>query len=302
MPGATWANYERTFAGYPRAEFLRQPATGGAKANNTGFDYESAFGSNPWLEPTKQISSLVTGLMGSFGGSGGLFGSGGSSGSATSFVARPDDPEVQNYMSHVLGGQRAQLDDYVRRAAGAGIKRGGMNVVGGPSVDSSLHHSAMRTLAGGYADRFREAMNYNRGLKSEQYGYYNDSLSRIQSLLGTQHSYLSSQADWSQRMGNLEHGDYLREQDWQRDTPFRELKLEGLKRDAEMQKWRSQVERENRNWEVGRRTELLGIYREGLANNKLFNTNFGRYFTVPEQIGIRSQALGFTPSASRSRG
>ncbi|MCA1961471.1 MAG: hypothetical protein LDL33_11825 [Desulfomonile sp.] len=264
-----------------------------------GFNYEGAFGSNPWTTPTRQISSLVSSLMGSLSGFSGLQSSGGSSSSTSSLAARPDDLEVQSYMSHVLGGQRTQLDEYVRRAAGAGIKRGGMNVVGGPSLDSSLHHSAMKTLAGGYADRFREAMSYNRGLRSELYSRYNDSLSSLQSLLGTQHRFLSSQADWSQRMGSLRHSDYLRELDWQRDTPFRELRLEGLKRDAEMQKWRNQVERENRNWEVGRHATLQQLFNDATANPA--NSALFRYFTAPEQVGIRSQLLGYTPFGSRSR-
>jgi hypothetical protein len=257
------------------------------------FDYQSAFGSNPWEEPTRQISSLVSGLMGSAGGFGGLFGSGGSSGSTTSFAAAPDDPEVNNYMSHVLGGQREQLGEYVRRAAGAGIKRGGMNVVGGPAFDSALHHTAMKTLAGGYADRFREAMNYNRGLKSEQYRYYTDSMNRLQSMLSTQHRYLSSQADWTSRLGSLKHSDYLRELDWQRDTPFRELRLEGLKRDAEMEQWRNKWAREDRISEEDRRLSMRNAFEQAAFGS--FSSDFFRRFQPSEQIGIRSQYLGFRP-------
>lgn len=260
------------------------------------FDYESAFGSNPWEEPTRRISSLVSGLMGSVGGFGGSSASGGSAGFTTSFAAGPDDPEVHDYMSHVLGGQQAQLGEYVRRAAGAGIKRGGMNVVGGPALDSALHHTAMKTLAGGYADRFREAMNYNRGLKSEQYRYYTDSMDRLQSMLSTQHRYLSSQADWSTRMGTLKHGDYTRELDWQRDTPFRELKLEGLKRDAEMEQLRNKWTREDRTWEENRRSTLRHLFEQ--ATSSPGTSEFYRYFTTPEQVGIRSQYLGFRPTAA----
>lgn len=269
-------------------------------AQNSWFDYENAFGSNPWAEATRNVSSLVSGLMGSLGGFGGLLSSGGSSGATSSFTASPDDPEVQNYMSHVLGGQRAQLDEYVRRGAGAGIKRGGMNVVGGPALDSSLHHTAMKSLAGDYADRFREAMNYNRGLKSELYSRYSDAMGTLQSLLGTQHRYLSSQADWSTRMGNLQHSDYLRELDWHRDTPFRELKLEGLKRDAEMEQWRNKWQREDRVWEETRRANLNSAWQRQ-ASRPLGPYSFSP-FTVPEEIGIRSQMLGIQPYSLKSRG
>lgn len=82
--------------------------------------------SNPFLGPTRQIGQLVARLSTlqkrpasdqSSGASGGLSDWG-------THVARPADPEVRDYMSNVLGGQRNTLDDYVRRAAGASIRRG----------------------------------------------------------------------------------------------------------------------------------------------------------------------------------
>lgn len=202
----------------------------------TDFNYRDAYGDNPFTATTSTIGSLIdrmssSGPQGSSGAS-----SGASYGSWGINVARADDPEVASYMENVLGGQRKTLDEYVRQAAGAGIKRGGMNVVGGPALDSALHHQAMSTLAAGYADRFTDAMNYNKYLKGAQYDQYNDNLRNLQSMLGLQHQYLSSQSDWQNRLGDTMHGDWKGDVDWDRQEPERDLQLEQTKRAMAMQK------------------------------------------------------------------
>ena len=203
----------------------------------TEFDYEKAYGKNPFLGASDDISSLVRQLRGSVGSS---YVKGGT------HVARPDDPEVLGYMEHVLGGQRKTLDDYVRQAAGAGIKRGGMNVVGGPSLDSAIHHGAMGTLARGYSDRFREAMDYNKYVQGTRYSQYQDNVRNLQNMLGLQHRFLTSRADWQNRFGDVQHGDYRGDVDWNRQEPLRNIELERMKDQLAMEKWRNQIEREDR--------------------------------------------------------
>ncbi|MFC1834688.1 hypothetical protein ACFL2Q_08135 [Thermodesulfobacteriota bacterium] len=211
----------------------------GPPANNK-FNYGQAFGSNPWTKATSQISSMVNRLSRSLGRGGG-FGAGG--GSARGMIARPGDAAVKDYMSHVMGGQRNQLDEYVRRAAGAGISRSGLNVRGGPAMSSSLHHSAMKNLAAGYAGRFSEAMNYNKYLKATQQSLYQSQMSQLQSLLGTQHSYISSQADWRRNLANLKHSDWRDRLEYQRQAPFRQNQLARLKMDLKQDQWRNFNER-----------------------------------------------------------
>ena len=185
--------------------------------------YRNAFGDNPWLGPTRSLMQWTSGLGNTVFGSGSAGTTGSTSGGSTrSYVANPGDSAVQNYMSHVMGGQRNALRDYVRQAAGAGIKRGGMNVVGGPALDSALHHSATQNLAKGYADRFREAMNYNKYLKGTAYSQQNDSIRNLQNLLGLQHQYLGSQAGWNSSLGDMMRSDYLGDVDWNRGARDRE--------------------------------------------------------------------------------
>ncbi len=189
----------------------------------SSFDYRKAFGDNPWLAPTKGLMQWTSGLGDSVFGSGPVGTTGSTSGGSTgTYVANPADRAVQDYMSHVMGGQRNTLRDYVRQAAGAGIKRGGMNVVGGPALDSALHHSATQNLAKGYGDRFREAMNYNKYLKGTAYSQHNDSIRNLQNLLGLQHQYLSSQTGWRNRLGDQKRSDYLGDVGWNRGAPDRE--------------------------------------------------------------------------------
>ncbi len=115
------------------------------------------------------------------------------------------------------------VDEYVRRAASAGIKRGGANVVGGAPLESSLHHEALSTLARDYTNRFGEAMNYGKYVKSAQYDQLGDSVKNLENLLGLQQSYLSSQANWQNRVGSAMQGDWRGDVDWDRQAPDRRL-------------------------------------------------------------------------------
>ncbi len=104
------------------------------------------------------------------------------------FGAHPGDSNVQGYLSQYLAGQRDLLNDYVRRAAGAAVKRGGMNVVGGPQVDSELQKSALETLAKGYSQAFKDAMDYGKYVNSTAYkrrtDKYNRKMDRLDSATG----------------------------------------------------------------------------------------------------------------------
>ena len=92
------------------------------------------------------------------------------------FVARPDDAEVKRYLDNDLGQQRTILDEYVKRAASAGIKRGGMNVAGSAPLDSSLRAGEISALAAGASQAFRDAMDYGKYVKSTRYKQFQDRL------------------------------------------------------------------------------------------------------------------------------
>ncbi len=220
------------------------------------FDYNSAYGRNPFTDAAKRISKLIGSQ--SFA----VNRTAGSSGSSSTSVARPDDPEVTDYMSHVMGGQRKSLDEYVSRTAGAGIKRGGLNVVGGPSLESALHQTAMKTLAAGYTDRFSEAMNYNKYQKEASYSQYQDSIRNLQNMLNMQHRFLSSQADWQTHVGDIRHGDWRGDVDWNRGAPSRELELEQTRRRMETERLRNVWEKEDRQRAINQQNDQELKWRE----------------------------------------
>jgi hypothetical protein len=254
-----------------------QGATTGNRGS--GFNYWAAFGSNPWIQPTQQISGLLSELAKSLQGSW----TGSTAGSSGTFTASPTDPEVQSYMEHLLGGQRNTLADYVRQAAAAGIQRGGMNVRGGPALDSSLHHMAMQNLASGYTDRFQEAMNYNKYLKDVLYSQYSDRMRSLQDLLGTQHRYLTSQADWRTRLGELQHGDWQSELDWSRQSPFRELELERARLALDQDRWRNLVEQQDRAREIDSMTALENAWNQLKAKAE---TPYGTSWTAGDHLAL----------------
>jgi hypothetical protein len=266
-------------------------------SSKDSFNYEAAFGSNPWLTPTQSISGLVSRMIGS------MSSQQSQGGSSLNTAASVHDAEVGDYMDQVLGGQRNQLDEYVRRAAGAGIKRGGMNVVGGPALESSLHHQAMGTLAGGYADRLKDALSYDKNLKTALYNQYTNNIRDLENMLGIQQRYLSSQADWTDRLGNLRHGDWRDELDWRRDTPFRELKLENQRRQAQMEGFRNQWERQDRDSQQDQRRSLSRAYDAYVSRPSTYP--YLPNLSPTDFAGVRAKVLGIqAPGAatqSRSR-
>lgn len=233
-----------------------------------GFDYQTAFGGNPWTDAARKIAKLVADRSSSQGIS------------WQTQIARPEDKAVQDYMGHILGGQRSMLDDYVRRAAGAGITRGGLNVRGGPAFDSALHQTAMGALAKGYADRFREAMNYNKYARATAYEQYKDSISNLQNLLSLQHRYLSSEADWQSRVGNLMHDDWRQNLEWERQQPFRQMELDRMKRQAEVERWRNAYERMDRVTARTKQAEQDQRWRNLMSRS----SDFGRPWSPAEVL------------------
>ena len=200
---------------------------------------DSSSGNNPFLDPTRRIAELIGRLS--------------NSGSAAqNYVARPGDSEVRDYMSNVLGGQRNTLDDYVRRAAGTGVKRGGFNTAGGAPLDSALYKQAIESLARGYGDRFRDAMNYNKYVKATESSQSSDNIRNLQNLLGLQQRYLSSSADWQQRFTSPTPAPANR--DDSQDSALKELALERLRRQMETEQWRTTAEKEDRQRALDEKT------------------------------------------------
>jgi len=236
------------------------------------FDYASAYGTSPFQDASQKLSALLDQMykpLSKNGSGGDYFDSWGES------VARPDDPEVGRYMENVLGGQRKTLDDYVRRAATAGIRRGGMNVMGGPAYASSLHHDAMDNLARGYSDRFREAMDYNKYVKGSQYKQLQDHMTNLQDLLQIQHGFLSGQADWQSRVGDLMHSDWKSDVDWNRAEPLRNVQMENVKRQWAQEDLHNLWERQDRQAATDAASEREGKWGQLLDKMRVME-NAGR--------------------------
>jgi hypothetical protein len=246
----------------------------------SSFDYRHAYGRNPFATPASKLQSAISPLYDRVNQLAKRSGS---------FVAQPSDSAVTQYLSRVLQGERNVVDEYVRRAASAGITRGGANVVGGAPLESSLHHQAMSTLARDYSNRFGEAMNYGKYVKNAQYDQLGDSIKNLENLLGLQQSYLSSKANWQNRVASSMHGDWRDDVDWGRQTsdrrlgrgtqapqwgagaslpglpssaarsalrtsdPKAELELEGVRQEMEMQRRRNMWEEEDRQRAVDAR-------------------------------------------------
>lgn len=93
-------------------------------------------------------------------------------------VAGPNDPIVGQYEENIAGRQRNDIDDLVKRTAGAGVaaSRGGFGVAGGPAADSLLRQGGMDTIARGASDRYDQALGYTNKLYGGLADAYSKSL------------------------------------------------------------------------------------------------------------------------------
>jgi hypothetical protein len=201
---------------------------------------------NPFLDSSRQIAELI-GRLSSLQQQPASGQSSGVSDRLSNWgthVARTGDPEVRDYMSNVLGGQRNTLDDYVRRTAGASIRRGGKGTAGSVPPDSALSQQAIESLAKGYGDRFRDAMNYNKYVKGTESSEFSDNMRNLQNLLSLQQRYLSSAADWQQKMGMPARVSASPDQG--QDRALKDLALERLRRQMETEQWQNTAAKEDR--------------------------------------------------------
>lgn len=169
---------------------------------------------NPYAGFSSQIQGYTAGMGNPLATPWGAAGTAGASGGAGGgtwggmHVARPGDQEVQDYSNAMMSQQRQATNDYVRRAGTAGIQRGGMNVAGGPALNSALHNQAIGTLAAGAASRFGAAMDYNKYLKNTEWDQAQAETTNRMRLLELQRQALADQAGWDTATRNLQREDY----------------------------------------------------------------------------------------------
>jgi len=208
---------------------IRAPGYTAFDYNKAYNKYRNALGESPYAPLLKQYrgwaqNPLTPYLRKSQGGWG--WGSGGYG----THVARPDDPEVRDYMAHVLSGQRRSLMDYVRQASKVGIPSRGYGVAGAAPLNAALYKQAMDRLAAGYESRFKEAMDYNKYVQGQLYeqqrDYARDYSNTALQLLGYLNNLAGGQASWQQSLGNAMRQDYQRDIDFWRELPIREAQWE----------------------------------------------------------------------------
>jgi hypothetical protein len=239
--------------------------------SSTGLNYSDLYGANPYKDTSRKIQELidrVTAGAGQCGGGRSRTGTSTSYGSRDTSVARPGDAEVRDYMSNVLAGQRNALDEYVRRSAGVGS--GARSPAGGLPLESALYDKAMKNLAGGYSDRFREAMDYNKYAKASRYRDQSDSVRNLQDLLGIQHKYLTSEADWQSTLADKILADRYAQQQASAAQTERQLALERMRQLMEMEQWRAYMEKRDRS-QTGKAKDELDIKFAQLAKKMGMN-------------------------------
>ncbi len=202
-------------------------------------DYNSLFGSNPFSAGKSEIETLITRLRDKLAQS-----------SPLSSTGLDDDSIVRDYMDHSLGAQRKLLDDYVKAAAGAGIKRGGFGIMGGPRTDSALAYSAIQNLAKDYSTRLKQALEHAGQVRDSQRKQYQDDMLNLQKLLNVKKGYLSEEADWKEKLAEAIRSDWEKQVEWRRQDEAAKSQAEAdrakygterMKAEAELNRLRQEM-------------------------------------------------------------
>jgi hypothetical protein len=206
--------------------------------------------------------------LGKFPGFGGEGGPGGSGGKWwTGGYPAAGDPRVSAHMEHIMGGQRAMMDDYAKQAANRNLR--GQRVAGGGDPAAELAHQAMNTAARGYADRYDQAMGYVRDADQMQwqnaYNAWNDRANRAAGLSGQLYGYglqsfqpqLQAAQGEAARQDNIlamQHADYRDDIDWNRGADERAFQqdMRRLQKEEAKRQHRKAIEDEQRLKRIAR--------------------------------------------------
>jgi len=111
--------------------------------------------------------------------------------------------QLNTIMSDLMGGQKNQLDDYVRRAALTGVQRGGYNVRGVPNYAGSLQREAVNALASGYQNRYQTALDYLKYMNDAQLAMWGKAQDALANQMGITTSGLGLQQKETQNLREL---------------------------------------------------------------------------------------------------
>jgi hypothetical protein len=180
----------------------------------------------------------------------------------------PNDPRVQGYMEHILGGQRAMMDDYAKRAYARNLR--GQRTAGGGNPQAALHSRALQHAARGYADRYDQAMGYATDAAGREYDAWNSAADRAANLAGQLYGYQlqsfnpelasrQSQDKRSRDILSMQRADYLDDVGWNRGKDQRE-------RDYRLYRWyMDDLRRERRRADTRNQAGRPVVVRSGSA-------------------------------------
>lgn len=170
-------------------------------------------------------------------------------------------------MNDMLSGQRNQLDDYVKRAGMTGIQRGGFQQ---QTAAPSAQYDAIKNLAGGYGDRYNQALAYMNQLGEFDQRNYQTQAQTYSDLVGAATQYQSGaeqrelEAYLQQKAGEAamaqqlaqqqwQTGERMGTQGWQSQEAMREREQQAALQQAQAQAAMTQQQAQQR-WQTGERT------------------------------------------------
>jgi hypothetical protein len=179
-------------------------------------------------------------------------------------------------MNDMLSGQRNQLDDYVKRAGMTGIQRGGFQQ---QTAAPSAQYDAIKNLAGGYGDRYNQALAYMNQLGEFDQRNYQTQAQTYSDLVGAATQYQSGaeqrelEAYLQQKAGEAAMAQQLAQQQWQTGerTGTQAYQTE---QDARQREWQTGERTGTQGWQTAERmgTQQYQSIQNQLAQQQAWNS------------------------------
>lgn len=248
-----------------------------ASGNYQALDYESIFGTNPFSEKKNEIDRLIGELKEKI-----------SRNTPGEFLGM-DDPNVQNYMNSSLGSQRKLLGEYVKAAAGAGIKRGGYGVMGAPRLDSSLAYSALQSLARDHSKRLDEAMSYGIEMNDSERSRFQADMLNLQKLLNLQKDYLSEESDWKEKLARAIREDWEKQVQWTREDEAAKVGSQERQAKYRAEQIRAETELRKLQQEINSKLQDEAAWKRLISKASLINSvgQFGAGWTTADDYMLK---------------
>jgi hypothetical protein len=198
-------------------------------------------------------------------------------------AVNPSDSRIGDIMGNLRGGQQNLMQDYINRAADAGVSasRGGYGLAG-TNPEAGLSQQALKELASQYSGDYWKTLNLLDQDAARMLSAYGTALSSTAGLAGdyakTRLGGVQGGSDWLMKLLNMQREDYGKDvaaqQNWELQGPQMEQKYRELALQLEQQQ-QQQQQKQNQDDAMAYARQYVALRPYGSFNDPEYAYYFG---------------------------